>query len=158
MGDFWKRNAPPGINLKQMYYVFLLGNLASAFVSMVDFTADYLRARNELFIYRLATEELTLIEGAVIAPFHAFVDSCFLGFALTAVCLLAFAIYHWAYYRQGSMSIYLMKRLPDRGVLYKQVLTVPCLAALATAAVAAVTVLLCFCIYLLATPGVCLPY
>ena len=156
MNEFFKRNSPPGIDLGQEWRVFLIGNIASVIVSLFAFLAKYIDARDQLFVYEI--DRKILKEGAIIAPFSSLFSIYFLGFVLVALFLLGYVIYHYSYFRQESMSIYLMKRLPDKRELHKRALTVPVLAVLATICVALAAVLLYFVIYLLATPRACLPF
>ena len=151
MNEFIQRNSPPGIRLKEEYHVFLIGNITAVGISFFGFLVTYLRAREALFTYQ--DGRWVLIDGAAIAPFPMMVI-----FYFVALLMLGFILYHYSYYRQGSMSIYLMKRLPNRWELHRRALTLPCLAVLAVLAVAAATMLICFLIYLIATPKVCLPY
>ena len=113
-------------------------------------------ARRELFFYE--TDKKTLIEGAIIAPFSSLFSVYFLGFFFVACFLLGYIIYHYSYYRQDSMSIYLMKRLPDKWELHRRAITVPCIAVVATIGVALTAILFYYIIYFLATPKVCSPY
>ena len=156
MNEFFKRNSPPGIDLGQEWRVFLIGNIASVIVSLFAFLAKYIDARDQLFVYEI--DRKILKEGAIIAPFSSLFSIYFSGFVLVALFLLGYVIYHYSYFRQESMSIYLMKRLPDKRELHKRALTVPVLAVLATICVALAAVLLYFVIYLLATPRACLPF
>ena len=154
--EFLEQNAPPGIELKQAYGVFIIGNVCSAVISVFAFLIQYARERSELFTY--IGYERTLIEGAIITPFHNLISIYFAGFIFVAIFMLGYIAYHYAYYRQGSMSIYLMKRLPDSSELHRRAWTLPCLAFLATIALAIFTIIFCFIIYFLATPKACLPY
>ena len=156
MIEFLKRNAPPGIDLMQEIGVFVIGNICSVAVSFFAFLISYLEAREALFTY--ISGERVRLEGAVIVPFRNLFSAYFLGFVIVSAVMLCFIIYHYAYFRQGSMSIYLMKRLPGKSELHRLALTVPCLAALATLAVAFAAIALYFIIYILATPKECLPY
>ena len=156
MNEFFKRNSPPGIDLKQEFRLFLIGNIASVIVSFLAFLDKYINARNNLFFYEI--DKKILIDGAIIAPFSSLFSVYFSGFFLVACFLLGYVIHHYLYFRQDSMSIYLMKRLPDKRELHRRALTVPCLAALATIGVALSAILLYFIIYILATPKACLPY
>ena len=156
MIEFLRRHSPPGIDLKQECHIFLIGNMASVLVSFFAFLDKYLDARRQLFTYENGIRER--IEGAVMTPFHQLFSVYFSGFFLVAIVMLGFIIYHYAYYRQGSMSLYLMKRLPQKSERHRRALTLPCLAVLATAAVALVTILFYFIIYVLATPMACLPF
>ena len=156
MIEFLKRNSPPGTDLKQEWWVFLIGNIVSVFISFFAFLDKYMEARDRLFTYEI--DKRVLIEGARIAPFSDLLGGYFWGFFLVACFLLGYVIYHYSYFRQGSMSIYLMKRLPNKRELHRRALTVPCLAVLATVGIAIVAILFYYIIYILATPKVCLPY
>lgn len=156
MVDFLKRNTPPGINLKQMYHVFLFCNIGSVLYSFFAFIGNYLEAREELFTY-IGAERIR-IAGAIIAPFHNLLTFCFSGFIISAIVMLCFILYHYIYYRQGSMSIYLMKRLPKKSEIHRRAFTVPSLAVLAVIAIAIATIMFYYLIYLIATPKACLPY
>lgn len=156
MNDFFKRNSPPGIDLKQEYRVFLVGNICSLVVSFFAFIINYFKAREELFTY--VGGDRVRLEGAIMTPFHNLINFYFAGFFFVICFMLGYVIYHYAYFRQESMSIYLMKRLPKKSELHKRVLTIPCLAVLATIAIALTAILFYFIIYFLATPKACLPY
>lgn len=156
MIEFLERNAPPGVDLKQEYQVWLIGNVAAVIISFLAFLDRYIGARSRLFTYATGTRER--IEGAIITPFYDLFSIYFAGFLIVSAVMLCFIVYHYTYYRQGSMSIYLMKRLPRKSEFHKRAITVPCLAVLATFAVAAVAIVFYFLIYILATPKDCLPY
>ena len=165
MTEFFRRNSPPGMDLMQERKVFAVGNVISALVGILVFLDRYRGAYNDLFLYfgvagagNATDVEKVLRKDTVIVPFHQLLDGFFFCFYIVATVMLCFIIFHYAYFRQGSMSIYLMKRLPDRRELHRRALTVPCLGALGTFAVAAVTAFLCYIIYLTVTPKVCLPY
>ena len=156
MREFVKRNSPPGMDLTQEWRVFLIGNVGAVLVSFLAFVDQYLDARARLFTY--VAGERVLISGAVIAPFYSLINYYFAGFFLVACFLLGYIIYHYSYYRQGSMSLYLMKRLPSRWERHRRAITLPCLAALATLVIALAAILFYYIIYLVATPWACLPY
>ncbi len=156
MIDFFKRNAPPGIDLKQEFRVFFIGNLCSVAVSFFAFLDRYLDERRQLFTYVNGVRQQ--IDGAIMVPFRSLINFCFTVFFFVACFMLGYIIYHYAYYRQGSMSLYLMKRLPKRSELHRRAFTVPCLAVLATFGIALAAILFYYIIYFLATPKACLPY
>lgn len=156
MNEFFKRNSPPGIDLKQEWRVFIIGNICSVLVSFFAFLDKYIDARNQLFTYANGKREL--IEGAIIVPFYDLFSIYFSGFFLVSCFLLGYIIYHYSYFRQDSMSIYLMKRLSNKRELHRRALMVPCLSVFATIGVALATILLYYIIYFIATPKACLPY
>ena len=156
MIDFLKQNSPPGINSKQQFHLFLFGNIISFIFSFFTFIAKYINARAELFSY---TGSMRIrIEGAIMIPFRNLINLHFSGYYLVAVAMLCFIIYHYSYYRQNSMSIYLMKRLPNKWERHKRAITIPLLAAFATMGIFLATILFFYNIYFIATPKACLPY
>ena len=154
--EFCKRNSPPGIELKQEYTVFIIGNICSAIINIFAFLITYSRQRNELFAY--VGDKRMLIDGAVMTPFNNIINFNYALFVFVALFMIVYAFYHYAYFRQGSMSIYLMKRLPDKTEIHKRAWTVPLLLVFGTVAIAIATIIVCYIIYFLATPKACLPY
>lgn len=147
------RLAPPGIDLKPELRLFYVGmGLASAF--SFGFFVRYSRAYSELF--RSVGGERFLIAGAEMPDFVSLLQFYWAGFAVLALCMAGLAAYHYAYHRQGSMSIYLMRRLPDRSELHRRCLALP-LTAIALCAAAAILLLFVFYgAYMAFTPGECL--
>lgn len=154
MNKFFTRNTPPGIDPWQEIGTFLLAQMLSLFFSF-QFFGRYQSARAQL--YHTVDGKRFLLEGAKIADFGEILGLSLYGFGLTAVAMLGFIVYHYAYYRQGSMSIYLMKRLPNPTERHRRAWTLPILAMAASMAVALAVLLIYFAIYLLATPKACLP-
>lgn len=70
---------------------------------------------------------MVLRPGAVMEDFAQLLDWMLLGFAVTAVCMAALAVWHYASHFQGSRSIYTMRRLPQRWELARRCLTLPLL-------------------------------
>ena len=79
------------------------------------------------------------------------------GFVLLGVLLVVLLVSHYRYYRQGSMSIYLMKRLPDRREYRRRNLSLILILAAVSLAVMVVMSLTHYGMYLLFTPKGCLP-
>ena len=154
--EYFRRNSPPGLSLRQEYAVFVIGNAGSATISFFAFLLNYIRSRNELFEY--VGDKRLIIDGAIISPFYALIDIYFSGFVVVALIMLSYVIYHYSYYRQGSMSVYLMKRLPNKIEMHKRAWTVPLLTSITTIAIAIAVILFCYIIYFLATPKMCLPF
>lgn len=151
--DFLKRNSPPGMSMKQELGFFLTGMIASLLDSFRFLLRYSFESQN---LYEVIDRKRVLIKGAIMPDFITLLDRSLIGFGLVALCMIGFIIYHYAYYRQGSKSIYLMKRLPKRSELHRRALTVPLLAMLTSALTAFILLLLYFAIYMLATPAECL--
>ncbi len=153
-----KRFSPPGMELKSELACFFTGMGCSTLYSML-FLTRYARERRALFDpYGTGS----LIDGAVMPDFHLLLglqsteENILIGFAISAVIMLSFIIFRYMYYRQGSKSIYLMKRLPARFEIHKRALVLPITAAFCFAAAAFFVILLYFAIYMLATPNACI--
>lgn len=154
MRKFLHRNTPPGVELKQELSALGL-MLALAALFSLGFYGSYLSARSALFDWVWGKQYL--IEGAVIADFQDLIGFWFSGFMMVAFYTVGLLVNHYSQYYRGSRSIYLMKRLPDRLERHRRVWTLPLLALAATAAVTLLLRLICFAVYLLATPTACLP-
>ena len=156
--EFLKRYAPPGMELRSELVCFIVGICASFFYSM-SFLINYFQHRDNLFD---TNETGKLIEGAVMEDFYVLLgfdgkyEQVFIGFLITAIVMLGFTILHYSYYRQGSKSIYLMKRLPHPAEIHKRALILPFAAVLCCVIAAFLVMVLYFAIYVLATPTVCL--
>ena len=152
--DFLSRITPPGISLRMHGYMLVIGNLVCLLFSS-SFVGRLMNAYEML--YRFSGGNRVLIEGAVMPRFGELLGNSSLLFFLLSAMLLLLSIHHYVYYFRESKSIYLMKRLPKRGVILKQVFLFPlCLSV--------VTLLFCFfvhgiylAVYFLVTPDGCLP-
>ena len=76
------------------------------------------------------------------------------GFVILAVVALLLIPVHAGYWYQGRRSIYLRRRLPQKGELLRRTAGLPVLIAAAALAAALALLLVYFAIYCLATPDV----
>lgn len=151
---------PPGyaydIELKRLMYLWLLGILYS-----LRFFADYRKAYQNLFVWRQIPgalyAEYVLREGAKIPPFFELLSQGMLLFVPLILVLMAIIGVHYMYYRQGSKSIYLMRRLPDPYLLHRTCLVVPLLGVLLALITITVLAGIYYCVYIWVTPEICLP-
>ena len=111
---FW---APPGLNPLPGVKIFALGMIFSGLYSL-GFVFRFFRAQknllqfpNEPFVY--------------MPDFYTFLGKYWLGFGVLCLFLLGIIVYNYAYHRQGSKSIYLMRRLPSRMELHRRCLALP---------------------------------
>lgn len=148
------RMTPPGIPLRREISFLLFGYLLALLFSF-QYLARYVEARQDLFEW--VAGRRVLREGAVIADFPILMRQATFGFFAVACALLGLAVFHYIYYRQGSMSIYLMKRLPRRAERHVRALAFPLSAVVLTGAAAFLLRFLYFVLYLCATPKGCLP-
>lgn len=145
--------APAGINLRQeVKWINIL--LAASFCYSLIFLIYLSNAYHGLFTY-IAGKKV-LVDGAIMPDFAELLGTSLSGFLITALSMAGLLAYHYLYHFQGSKSIYLMKRLPDRLELWRRCLSLPVLAAVLSLCIAAVLLAVYFGIYLLVTPEVCL--
>lgn len=108
-------------------------------------------------LYEYEEGRRVLREGAAAVPFGRLITGHWGLYVPLFLFLAAMALYHYFYYYRETKSIYLMRRLPKRGVLWKSCVKGPALWLGTGAAFLAVWYLLYYGIYLLAVPGECLP-
>lgn len=150
--DF-SRYAPLGMNLTPLKQTLIWGGIASVFWSF-SFVAKFTNSYNDLF--RTVRYEKILREGAIMTDFVDLIPFTLVGFLVLAIAMLAFCVYNYAYHRQGSKSIYLMRRLPNRWELHKRCLTLPLISILLCAVAAFIILCIYYWIYMAVTPEQCL--
>ncbi len=144
---------PPGINIAREVRT-LIGGAVIAFLYSLGFFFRYSDAYHELFDY--VGGKRVLLEGAQMRSFGALWGNSHYGFYILALLSLAFIIYHYAYFYQGSKSIYLMKRLPNRLERHYRCITLPVLYAIASVLLSVAVMLLYLAFYLIFTPKGCI--
>ncbi len=101
--------------------------------------------------------ERRIVEGAVAEPFMKLMEGRAAMFVPYFMFLGIMAVYHYFYYYQGAKSIYLMRRLPERGALTRSCIEGSLLCMGAGAAAIIILYLLYYGVYLLVVPVECLP-
>lgn len=153
-----EKYTPPGIDFSNQLKLCLIG-LSAAIGWSVSYIAKYLTARANLYAYSLTGQVLR--EGAMIANFnqliHDGLDSLD-GFLMFYIVMLGLLVYHYIYYYQGSKSIYLMRRLPNRWELYRRCVALPFASIMVGIITEIALLLLYYGIYLACTPQQCLPF
>ncbi len=148
------RILPPGTSLQSILTLYGL-SLALSLINNMLFLVKYASARARL--YAVIDGVKILRKGAVIPTFAELTENCSLGVLLMAVVALYLLIQNYLSFYQGSRSIYLMRRLPDRWDLLRRTAVFPLLsflfAVLLLFALWSVYVL----IYVSLTPAQCLP-
>lgn len=148
---------PPGVDVVNELKLCLIG-LGAAVGYSTSFLVKYITARSELFEWTL--KGTMIKEGEKIPYFYQLLDAgmdCSDGFCVLFVVLVWMMLYHYCTYYQGSKSIYLMKRLPDKWELYKRCVHLPLVAIVVEFITIAGVMSLYYGIYLVFTPQQCLP-
>lgn len=154
ISKFLNKYSPPGMELKQEKRIFAWGIILSILYSIFDWSAKYIEAYNGLFVYKNGRHLLNV--NAEMPYFRALLGRSFMGFAILSVIMLGFIIYHYIYYRQGSKSIYLMKRLPNKSELHIRALAIPVIVVMLCFVTVFILLMIYFAIYMLVTPKACL--
>ena len=156
INDFITRFSPPGSECKSEIRLYIVGSIIS-FTASLMFFASYASERSKLYDYDRFLKKYILNETATMTDFNEIMGGYLLGFALLALAMLTFVIFRYSYYRQGSKSIYLMKRLPNRAEIHKRAIPLPLLASFSCLVYAFALRLIYFVFYLILTPNKCLP-
>lgn len=98
----------------------------------------------------------TLIPGKHMAPMNEVLGTHLLGFVFLVFYMTGMAVFHYTYHRQGSKSIYLMKRLPDKWELHRRCLALPLLGIAAAIITGVIVFFIYLAVYLLVTPDQCI--
>lgn len=147
------RWVPPGMELRFWKQFFCSGLFFSAFYSL-NFLMEF---RNEWERLWRDMPWGELWRNARMTPFFRLLDKSLLGYLIVAVGMLAMAGYSYSYFYQGSRSIYLMRRLPDRWELPRRCLALPGIGILLCVILALLNGWLYYGIYVFFTPPECLP-
>lgn len=148
--------APPGVNLGQELGWFA-GGIGASLLYSLGFLFRFSRAYQSLFFRDGITKVLNTT--AIMPDFVQVLGGSLNTFIVLALSMAAVAAYHYSYHYQGSKSIYLMKRLPDRWELPRRCLTMPLMGILACLCVAFLLLLIYYAVYMAFTPPACLaPY
>ena len=141
---------PPGFDL-EAELKWIAWGLGLSFFYSLGFLFRYGSAISALYYYDGNYNKI-LNEQSYMRPFSQLFGSTTSGFLLVAICMIGLAAYHYAYHYQGSKSIYLMRRLPDRLDLWRRCLTLPLLAILVCAVCVSILTAIYYAVYLGFTP------
>ena len=166
MANFVSRRVPPGFDWEKE-----LAWMRAALIGAVAFGCFVFLIRLGVSISDLYEQKwepaanggyvsagIGLKEDAVMNEVSAVLEWTRVGFALIGILLVMMVVSHYRYYRQqGSMSIYLMKRLPDRREYHRRNFSFVLILTAVSLAVMVVMSLTHYGMYLLFTPKGCLP-
>ena len=140
--------------------IFML--VVASLRAVVELMDNYLHARDALYNVvppiRVPIPHRELIPGAVIRPFPELIQSSLDFFPWFWAFMLWEVIDCYLYHRKGSMSIYLMRRLPDNRELHRRCWGRPLIWVGRSVLLMAAILLFYFVVYLVFTPKACLPF
>lgn len=155
MRERMKNRFPPGYEYEREMILFCVVLGCGIFISL-DFLFRLADQVEELYYYNQDAAEV-LRPYAAAASFRRLAAGSLWGFGMEVLYLGAAALDHWLYYRRASRSIYLMKRLPRRGVLTKSCLLGPLTGMIILAGTMLVVYLFYYLCYRLRIPEECMP-
>ena len=145
---------PAGWPWQTTVEVTLCALMVSWCSAVLGFLIHFDEAKIPLYI---SLSERILDRSTPIAPFAMIFGRGLLGFWIVALCLVLLPLFHYLWHWQGSKSIYLMRRLPRRGELWRRCLAGPAVLLVLTLLAAVLAVLLCILLYQTLTPAGHLP-
>lgn len=155
MKALMKRYSPPGMPVKGDTVTVCVCMIFSVLWSAVSFLEEYFWDRS--FLFSTVGDPGGFYMIRYMTEFHSLTAGKFYPFAVTATVILLFIPFRYAYFFRGSKSVYLIKRLPEKAPLAKRVLVIPLAELLLCGATAFGILLICYAVYMLATPAECLP-
>ncbi len=128
--------------------------MTGATIGSLRFLLDY---KND---YYRVVERMNLTsfhESLMMSSFVSLYGHSMMGFLLVAAAMPLLMLLHYLYHFQGSKSIYLMKRLPDRLELLRRCCLVPVCAMAACLLLCLLLTFTYYAVYMLVTPDEVLP-
>lgn len=140
--------------------IFML--IVAALTAVGELMSHYLDALDALYEITppvgMTTIHRILVPGAVMRPFASLIQNSFHFFPLFWAFMLWEVIDCYLSHRRGSMSIYLMRRLPDKWDLHRRCWGRPLIWVGRSLLLMGLILLFCFVVYLVFTPKECLPF
>ncbi len=151
----FERYTPPGIDCTAEVRVYLI-LLCVAVLLSLGTPYDIQHTAGNLYIEEPGQPPY-IPEGCMMPGFESFLNAIPLYFGVLLILCLWAMWMHYSSFSQGSRALYLMRRLPTRGELFRRVAVLP-LWGMAIAIGTAVLLLTAYYIfYRVVTPAPCLP-
>lgn len=155
-----RRHLPPGWDWERLRTNLCWGHFFSS-LTMLNFLQQYFYYRDWCYLHIQQPDGTVLVEinpNWTMVPFHSLLQ----GWPLTGMWLfcIGMGFQVWRYYgsfTKDSMSIYTMRRLPDKWELHRRCWTQPLLSALTEVLIFAALAGLCWLLWWFATPAPCRP-
>ena len=146
---------PVGMDWERKKDNFEIWLMVAALFAMCSFMLQLVSALNVVYDYH-GWSGRVLVSGAVMPDFYTTMDFVMLGYQAVGLYMLKAAYDNYGYHRQDSMSIYLMRRLPDRWELHRRCLGLPLMGVGLCVLAGLVTVVVCYGCYMVSAPQECL--
>lgn len=151
----WLHNRIPlGISFSNEVIACLLGLIGSSIYSIASFLFYYDYCLGGLYADAKRTRLLSPDTPYVFMPsFYEIADASLWGFIILITAMVYLIYYHYHYHFQGSKSIYLMQRLPEKNALLKRCVTLPILVIVITILTALLLWGIYYRVYMTCTPA-----
>ncbi len=151
---FLTKNAPPGADIQnQVNWYF--GGLIFIGVWSLGFLFRFSSAYERLL--QQMARPYFVTGDAMMPEFTELLGGSLRAVFVIVLVLLICIVMNYASFHQGSKSIYLMKRLPDRWELHRRCIILPVLGIAGSLILGFTLLMIYFAIYMLVTPDRCLP-
>ena len=150
----WKKFDPPGMDTAKEEGLFTVGTFISFLLSTLYFMNEFSDAYRHLWRGNVNK----VLSDRAMDPFFELFGKSLYGYPIVVLCMFLAVWMRYSYYRQGSNSIYLMRRLPDRNLLHRTCWVIPMKRVGLCVLVCGVQLLLSFITYVVITPEACLPW
>lgn len=155
-----KRHLPPGRDWESLRSCLIWGHGLSL-LTLILFLSRYFQSVDSLYsmIQKLdGTLVRQLTPGRTVAPFWELMKGGPLrGAEIYTFLMLHLVHLNYQWHTKGSMSVYLMRRLPDRWERHRRCWAVPVMSTIAELLIFAVGIFLCWLLWRFATPAGHLP-
>lgn len=155
MSERLKKYYPPGYDYAKEWGSIILCFVIGTIFSMALFFIELTNVMN--WLYDTVLGERTLMEGAIAQPFMELMEGQPVCFAPMFIFILIMMFYHYAYYYQGTKSIYVMRRLSSKKYIIKSCVMGTGVGMGIGLAAILVLWILYYLIYRLAIPSECMP-
>ncbi len=150
-----ERFFPVGYKFKTEKNIIILAYIIPVFIFLMEFGSCYYSGYLSLLSYGDGPK--TIRPDATMPYYYTMVDNTLKLFAPTILLFLFLIVLHYKYHMEGSKSIYLMKRLPNKNEIHIRCLTVS-LAGIATVFLTVFMLIAAtYYFYISFTPPQCLP-
>lgn len=150
----WSRYKPMGYTSPNV--VSGAGALIFALIKTIELPFNIIGARDDLYPDGRLT--LGVIPGEKMAPYLSLVGDSFRLFPLFWIVMALEVLSAYRYHKRDTMSIYLMRRLPDKWDLHRRCWGMPVILTIGSFLLMGAVLGLYYLVYLLLTPAGCLPY
>ena len=155
MNEKLKKYYPPGYDYAKEWGSIILCFVIGTIFSMALFFIELTNVMN--WLYDTVLGERTLMKGAIAQPFIELMEGQLVCFAPLFIFILIMMFYHYAYYYQGTKSIYVIRRLSSKKYVIKSCIEGTCAGVVIGLAGIWILWILYYLIYQLAIPSECMP-